>query len=454
MFFIVMFTLCAVGISLIGLVILGKFPMNAYPVLMMPTLFLVFVINALQLHSNAIAYQYITESIFTFTTFVCLVSFLSVLAGWCYPNIRPKGFTSISQNHSQTHPPYYFPYDRLFTIGTVCHIISFLAELLIASGRGGLIALYSRPHNFYTGDDNPILFYLFFLTFVGAVPYLQCLFCNKALPKYQRLIILIVCALQVCRTIIVGQRGWVFNLVFIYLTVPFFCMGTLPKVRQVAYFLLPAALFVIIIPAIRGNIYLGSTNLDRLPSLVIEALSSAKEGNTGSGIADSTDRSRVSSEFIIGAATISAAWETNSYTHGLSFYDSLINPIPRAIWKEKPKNIGLQSQIAIINNNYPWRFNDGSAPTGIADVFLNFGFFCIPFWFFFGLIHRWVYDIASVPGNFYAQGIYATLLWGSTFLLNQGVLLWGTTIMSSTFFMTLFYSYARLVKSRSLSQSP
>jgi hypothetical protein len=90
MFFIVMFTLCAVGISLIGLVILGKFPMNAYPVLMMPTLFLVFVINALQLHSNAIAYQYITESIFTFTTFVCLVSFLSVLAGWCYPNIRPK----------------------------------------------------------------------------------------------------------------------------------------------------------------------------------------------------------------------------------------------------------------------------------------------------------------------------------------------------------------------------
>jgi hypothetical protein len=449
MFFLVMFTLCAVGLSLLVLVILGKFPLNAYPVLMMPTLFLVFVLNALQLHSNAIAYQYITESIFTFTTLVCLVSFLSVLAGWCYPNILPKQSTPPSQNR-----PFYFPYDRLFTIGTICHIISFFAELAIASGRGGLIALYSRPHNFYTGDDNPILFYLFFLTFVGTVPYLQCLFCNKTLPNSQRLIILAVCALQVFRTIIVGQRGWVFNLVFIYLTVPFFCLGTLPKVRQVAYFLIPAALFVIIIPAIRGNIYLGSTSLDRLPNLVIEALSSAKEGNTGSGIADSTDRSRVSSEFIIGAATISAAWEHNAYTYGLSFYDSLINPIPRAIWKEKPKNIGLQSQIAIINNHYPWRFNDGSAPTGIADVFLNFGFFCIPFWFFFGLIHRWVYDVASIPGNFYAQGIYTTFLWGSTFLLNQGVLLWGTTIMSSTFFMTIFYAYARIIKSRSFKPAP
>jgi hypothetical protein len=446
MFFLVIFTLCAVGIGLLGLVILGRFPLNAYPILMMPTLFLVFVINALQLHSNAIAHRYLTESIFTFATFVCLVSFLSVIAGWCYPNIRPPRRPSLSLVDSQNHPRFYFPYDRLFIIGTVCHLISFFAELLIASGRGGLIALYSRPHNFYTGDDNPLLFYLFFLTFVGTVPYLQCLFSHKNLPPDQRIIIIIVCALQVLRTIIVGQRGWVFNLVFIYLTVPFFCLGTLPKLRQVASFLIPAALFVIIIPAVRGNIYLGSNNLDRLPAQVMQALSDAQEGNAGSGIADAVDPSRVSSEFIIGAATISAAWETNSYTYGLSFYDSLINPIPRAIWKEKPKNIGLQSQVAIINSNYPWKFNEGSAPTGIADVFLNFGFFCVPFWFFFGLIHRWIYDVASIPGNFYAQGIYAVLLWGSTFLLNQGVLLWGTTIMSSTFFMTLFYSYARIIK--------
>jgi hypothetical protein len=441
MFFLIIFALCIVGLGLLALVVAGKFPLNSYPVLMMPTLFLIFVVNALQLHSNTVAYSYINESTFILSSFVCLVSFLAVIAGWCYRDILPK-----KPQPSQPSPRFYFPYDRLFTIGTICHILSFIAEFLIASRRGGFFALYSEAHSFYKGDENPFLFYLFFLTFVGTVPYLQCLFCNKKLPLHQKIIIITVCALQIVRTIIVGQRGWAFNLVFIYLTVPFFCLGKQPKIRQVAYFLIPTALFVLIIPGIRNHVYLGSNNLTQVPQLAVEALASIKEGNAGSGVADLEDSSRVSSEFILGSALISAAWEKNAYTYGLSFYDFLINPIPRAIWQDKPKNVGLQSQIDTINNHYLWKFNPGSAVTGIADVFLNFGFFCIPFWFFFALVHRAVYNAASIPGNFYAQGIYACLLWGSTFLLNQSVLLWGTTIINSVFFTTLFYSYARMIK--------
>lgn len=446
MFDLLIFTLCLVGIGLLGLVIAGKFPLNGYPVIMMGPLFLIFVVNALQLHANAIAYNYIEEWMFTFTTFVCLVSFLSVIMGWCYVDVRPKHLVS-RKKPSVT----YYPYERLFTIGTVCHTLSFIAELMIASKRGGLLGLYSQGHAFYQGNENPLVFYFFFLTFVGAIPYLQCFFSNKTLPSWQRITIIVVCALQILRAVLVGQRGWVLHLVFIYITVPFFCMGRWPKVREVASFLLPAIIFVMILPAIRGSIHLGSSNLGQVPELAIEGLRGATHGSTGSGIADVDDPTRVASEFILGAATISTAWEKNAYTYGTSFYDFLINPIPRALWPEKPLNIGLQSQQDIINNNLPWSFNTGSAPTGFADVFLNFGFFCIPFWFLFGLIHRWIYDLASKPGNFYAQAVYVCLLFGSTFLLNQGVLFWGTTLINSLFFTTLFYSYARMVKHRKLA---
>lgn len=446
MFFLLIFALSVTGAGLLALVIAGKVSLNSYPVLMIPSLFLIFVVNALQLHSNSIAYNYLTEPMFVLCSFVCLVSFLAVIAGWCYTDILPKSLQSKPQPERS-----YFSYDRLFRIGTLCHILSFMAEMAIASRRGGLLAIYSKPHSFYQGDDNPLFFYLFFLTFVGAVPYLQCLFCNKTLPLNQRVIIIAVCAIQIVRTIIVGQRGWVFNLVFLYLTVPFLCMGKLPKIRQVAYFLLPAAIFVLILPAIRGNVYLGSDAIGRVPELALEALNSAKQGDTGSGITDADDKTRVASEFILGAATIYTAWEKNAYTYGLSFYDALINPIPRSIWEEKPKNISLQSQIDIINNNFDWQFNPGSAPTGFADIFLNFGFFCVPFWFLFGLVHRRIYNSASKSGHFYAQCVYVLLLFGSTYLLNQGVLFWGTNIISSLFFATLFYSYARIVKPAQLT---
>jgi hypothetical protein len=443
MFFLIIFIICAVGLSLFGLVLVGKFPLNGYPVLMMPPLFLIFVVNALQLHANDIAYNYVTEFDFTLASFVCLLSFLAVIAGWCYVDILPR-----KRQPQVTSSKVYYSYNRLFIIGTACHLLSLAAELLIAANRGGLVALYSKAHNLY-GDDNPLLFYLFFLTFIGTIPYLQCLFCNKKLPTSQRTIIIAVCLLQILRTLVLGHRAWVFNLVFIYVTVPFFCIGRWPKVRQIAPFVIPAAILILIFPAIRGSLYLGSSDISKVPTAAIEALGKASQGDTGSGITDPDDDSRVASEFILGAATISAAWEKNSYTYGLSFYDFLINPIPRQIWPGKPKNISLQSQIDIINSNYPWVFNNGSAPTGFADVFLNFGFFCILFWFLFGLVHRRIYDSASTEGHFYAQCVYVILLLGSTYLLNQGVLFWGTNIMNSLFFSTLFYSYARMVKPKS-----
>ena len=443
MYFFIIFTLCILGLGLLVLVAIGKFPLNGYPVLMMPSLYLIFVINSLQLHSNLIGFKYIDESIFTFSSFVCLITFLAVIIGWCYIDILPN-----RKLYREEKINIYYPYNRLFLIGTICHLLSFIAELLIAHGRGGgLLDLYSNPHSFYSGSDNPFLFYLFFLTFVGTVPYLQCFFSNQKLPPNQKFIIIFVCLVQIIRALIVGQRSWIFNLIFIYVTIPFFCVNRLPKIRQVAYFLLPAAVLVIILPTIRGSIYLGSTDLHNLPELVYKGLSSATEGDTGSSITDAAgDTSRVSSEFILGAATMTAAWRKNSYTYGLSFYDFLINPIPREIWDEKPKDLGLQSQVNIINNNYPWKFNSGSASTGIAEMFLNFGFFSIPFWFIFGLIHRLVYNLALKPKNFYAQGMYVTLLWGSTFLLNQSIFQWGTSIINSMFFMTIFYAYARILK--------
>jgi len=446
MFYLVMFTLCLVGISLAGLVIADKFPLNGYPVIMMIPLFSIFVVSSLKLHANKIAYNYLEEWMFTFATFICLVSFLSIILGWSYTDIRPK-----RKESRKTTSLFYYSYNRLFTIGTVCHIISFISELLIASRRGGILALYSRSHSFYLGDDNPLFFYLFFLTFVGMIPYLQCFFCDRNLTTKRRIIIVTIGLLQILRAIVVGQRGWIFNIVFIYITIPFFCLNQKPKLRQVIYFVLPAAFFVIVLPVIRGSIYLGSSDLGRLPELVAQGLSEFSQGSTGSGITDSVDPTRVASEYILGAGTISKAWEQNSYTYGLSFYDCLINPIPRALWPDKPLNISLQSQIDIINNNFPWSFNPGSAPTGLADIFLNFGFFCIPFWFFFGLIHRRIYDSASKPDRFYTQGVYVSLLWGSTYLLNQGVLFWGVNLMNVLFFMTIFYMYARIVKPYKIS---
>jgi hypothetical protein len=439
MFYLTVAILCLLGLGLFALILQDKFPLNGYPVLMMIPIFTIFVVNNIQLHSNRIAFNYLDEWMFTFTTLVVLVSFGAVLAGWMYINILPgsRRLAPVEEN---------YPLDRLFTIGTACHVLSFIGELLIAKNAGGFFALYSKGHSFYGGADSDYLYLLFHLTFIGSVPYLQCLICNQKLPQWQKLGIVAVLGLQVFRALIVGQRGWLLNLVFIYLTVPFFCLGRWPRIRQVVPFLVPALALVIIFPAIRGSVYLGSQDWNHLPEKALIALQGASKGDTGSGITDEGDQSRVSSEFMLGAAIISAAWEKNSYTAGLSFYEMLTAPIPRQIWTEKPKNIALKSWIEVVNTHFPWSFNPGSAPTGIADVFLNLGFGCVVFWFGLGRLHRWVYDYASRPGSFYGQGLYVSLLLGSVFLFTQGLYFWWQWILSSSVFTTLFYAYARLNK--------
>jgi hypothetical protein len=439
-----------VGIGLLGLVIAGKFPLNGYPIIMMGPLYLIFVVNALQLHANKIAFNYLEEWMFAFTSFVCLVSFLSVIAGWCYVDVKPKELFSKKKASTVSK----ISYNRLFTIGTICHILSFIGELLIAAKQGGLIAMYSKPHSFYIGDmDTDYVYLLFYLTFIGVIPYLQCFFCDKNLPIFKRIIIIAVCGLQIIRTVLVGQRAWIFNLVYIYITVPFFCIGKWPKVRQVAYFLLPAIIMVIILPPLRGTIYIGSNKLEQLPEKVIEALRDAQKGSAGSGIYEVENPSRVASEFILGAGTISAAWESGSYTYGASFYEILVSPIPRAWWKDKPKDLAHKNQINTIETHFYWHQIFGSFPTGIADVFLNLGFGCIFFWFFLGRVYRWVYDLASRPGNFYAQAVYVCLLLSSVFLLTQSLYMWGTNTIATLVVTTVFYSYARIVKHRKTALS-
>lgn len=443
MFYLVIGMLCVVGAGLLGLVIAGRFPLNSYPVVMMGPLYLIFVVNAVQLHANRIAFNYIEEWMFTFTSFVCLVSFLSVIAGWCYVDIKPKVLTSKKKEPILSN----FSYGRLFAVGTVCHIISFIGELLIASKQGGLVAMYSQPHSFYSGNaDSDYVYLLFYLTFIGVIPYLQCLVGYKKLSVFHKIIILAVCALQIIRTLVSGQRAWVFNLAYIYITVPFFCRGKWPRFRQVTYFLLPALVLVIILPAIRGNVYLGSSNLEQVPEQVVEALQDTQKGNIGSGIYDVDDPSRVANEFILGAGVMSAAWETNSYTYGASFYEILVSPIPRAWWPDKPKDLAHKNQISTIDNHFYWHQIFGSFPTGIADVFLNLGFGCTFFWFFLGRFYRWVYDLASMPGNFYAQAVYVCFLLASVFLLTQSLYMWGTNTIGTLVETTLIYSYARIVK--------
>jgi hypothetical protein len=438
MFYLTVAVLCLLGLGLITLTLLGKFPLNGYPVLMMIPVFTIFIVNNIQLHANKIALNYLDEWMFTFSTFVVLVTFGAVIVGWMYCDILP------STREIKTLTRVSYPLNRIFIIGTICHGLSFIAELMIAKKAGGLIGLYSAGHSFYGGADSDYLYLLFYLTFIGAIPYLQYLICSKNLPPWQRVLIIIVLGLQLLRALLVGQRGWIMNLLFIYLTVPFFCMQKPPSLRQVMPFVLPSVLLVILIPAIRGNIYLGSKNIDQIPQQIIMGLQDASRGNVGSGITDDVDSSRVSSEFILGAAVMSAAWAKNAYTYGTSFYEVIVNPIPRQVWPQKPKNIGLESQVNVIENYFPWYFNPGSAPTGIADVFLNLGFGCIPFWFAFGRIHRWVYNQALIPGNFYGQSLYVGMLLGSVFLLTQSIFLWGTNLISSLVLMTIFYTYARV----------
>jgi hypothetical protein len=441
MFLIAIAILGVSAFMLFWAILIGKFPLNGYPVCMLVLVFLVFFVNASQLYIKGEVQNYLDEWMSALGVLVATLSFLSVLFGWLYPDIKPKKKSSEASNTRSI-----YAFDRVFIAGSVCHILSLFAELVIASQVGGLLNLYSTPHNFYGAGSsvgNDYIFLLFSLTFIGLVPYLQCLICNKEMPKWQRYIVISVCIIQILRTLIVGQRGWVLNLVFIYLTVPFFCLGKLPKIRTVSLFVVPALLLVILLPAIRPFLYIGG-DISRLPEQVSQGLAAALEGDAGSGVVDADDPSRVISEFILGSGIVAKAYEKNEYTWGLSFYEVLINPIPRAIWPEKPRVLGLQSWVNEINDNFNWKFNTGSAPTGIADVFLNFGFWSLPYWFVFGRIHRWAYDQAATPGNFYGQGLYASMLLASVLLLTQGVFLWGTNLIAATIFTTVIYTYAKV----------
>ena len=177
---------------------------------------------------------------------------------------------------------------------------------------------------------------------------------------------------------------------------------TLWRVAPVA---LAAGLCVLAMLAFRSVLYSGGVGAP-LPD-VAEALNSTM-GHDASSLA----RRVTGNEFIVHAAVLDTVDATGKHHRGLNWlYVYLVHPIPRVLWPGKPyrfETSGIDDADVYANTGIV--IAGGAAPGIVADLYANFGWFSIPFFWLFGTLARRLHVRAVALASPLACVAYVMLL--------------------------------------------
>jgi hypothetical protein len=275
---------------------------------------------------------------------------------------------------------------RLMMGGAVAGSLGLAAWLVTIVNVGGFVNAFSRS---YGGgwDDNGYVRDGAIMMLAGVLLIHAAIALGR--PRAMHFVLLIVFATPwFIQAMLTARRGPTFTFVVIAIASWFLYRNQRPPVLVTLACGLVLGWFILFLVANRGAIHLGS------------------DFEFTTDVASSVETSRTGNEFVYGSGTVVAAEKRGHYYWARRYLAQvLVRPIPSSIWPTKYADFGVPELLKNagtgegIGDAMGWEGAPGSAPGIIADLFLEFWWFCIAVMALAGWFYGKVWRLAMERGG-------------------------------------------------------
>lgn len=329
---------------------------------------------------------------------IALGCFAALILGWRFglrevTNFQPVKISRIDVN-----------YNRLWRIGVVVTLIA-------------IVCLHSSDFRNIDYDWKGVSAYWYMLFHIGYPGLLACTFVIVRDHRYQTIFHkFFLLSLGVALTYIFflsARRGPIFPLVvFIVYGLGIISMGK-PKKKLLLLSLAAIGLLMLAFPHVRNYAdgSMSAWNLETVEDVSLDTITVGKAKESGDN------------EYLYHTATIATAYEFDAYQYGTGYLTLMTHWIPRIMWPSKPE-LGEGFYIAapsLVYSLVGWELSSGASAGGVADTFVQLGFFAFLLWFIFGYIFARLFSSHYSSKDLLGPALYVALMATMHWLISQGV---------------------------------
>jgi hypothetical protein len=306
---------------------------------------------------------------------------------------------------------------RLWCFGLFTAVAGFALYAIFIARSGGAEVFYSLPHGGGAAwTDNTAYLYMGPWWALAGIAMMLLAACRIGGERW-RWAVPILCTLGLlANAILMSSRGYLFATAVVSLAAV--AIGKQWDIRfwKAVPPLIAAGLAVLGMLAFRSVLHLGERTTP-VPG-ISEAFASIMSNDAGS-----TARRVSGNEFIVHGTLLDTVDATRKYHYALPWlYVFLVHPVPRVLWPNKPygfEPLGVGWSDVFAHTGVV--IADGSAPGIVADIYYNFGWFSILFFWIFGALTRRLYANAMALTSPLACLAYVMLLGAGLNCFAQGV---------------------------------
>jgi len=359
--------------------------------------------------------------VFGFGILVAMLSLLSFYGGWA---LQRSG-----KRHRGPHVRFYSS-QALYNAGLVWAALAVIGALAFVLFSGGWSVVFSKQHGeaFEWDTTSAYVYDSWKLIFPAILLMLQSVVCrrNHSWLQGSSLFVIAISGLVLIESILRTTRAEIFFLAVIWAFVPQLMRLRPPTRVRTSLIMLVGGAMVLLYMALRPYVYIGADWREIVSLESSDVQTSVEEIGQGN-------------EFAYHAALVSACYDTGEYDYGQSIVGVVINFIPRFLWKGKPYGTYRILPAPLVFQNLGWMPAYGSAATGAAMAFFEWGIFALLFWFLLGWVARSLFNRARL-GDGAAIGCYSALVCVLFVLCAVGI---NAALEMAIFFMVpLLLSYA------------
>ena len=307
----------------------------------------------------------------------------------------------------------YYAYQKLFVGGCLLIAIAYFGLFKVASLCGGFMVYYSAEGNYHMEWVGLPVAYVFFVTLIYPGLMLCLLATLRKRTVFRLIAVLLGALLPLCNILFLGRRA---EAVLLVLTVGlcfFFQRQWAPKRSLAVGMVIFGGFMVIVMPVYRDYTQLGA-DYSKIITIDPRALLRSQV------------MAETPSEFVYPVVQLAATQHAMKYNYGLGFYNRFVKEmVPSLLVGRDFKNtlfidgpdFAWQTQ-----NYYAWEPQYGWIPTGITDVFREFGFFGALLFFLVGRGFRFLWEKASYyEGHLPYKILYIAFLPESMLTITHGI---------------------------------
>jgi hypothetical protein len=373
------------------------------------------------------------EALFT-TDQLAHVQLIYLLSVACFSlgllSIRPRG-TALRHGGMNLSAPMA---RRLYQAAIAMGVISVAAYLHMIDNVGGFVEAYSRVKGGGRAESG----YIGEAILMSFPAVLFAALARRAVGRI-RLRDMALAILIMSPHLIQGTLGGRRGPLFLSLAVLFFAWliarGGFASLRKVVLGVSIIGLAVIFVWSQRQEVYLGSGE-DIEVERVWDKLS--------------PDRIETGDAYVFSAAKILAAEQAGSFYWGYRYFVTfLIRPIPKQIWPTKYEDVGAswvmgiddEKEAVLLLQGVGFMAPAGAALPSIADVYLEFAWGVLPFFFVLGRVFARVWTLHRLRGGIWSV-LHIIMLALSIYLATQSFSAWAHRLLfisAPTFLLWRFW---------------